>query len=55
MTREDDIDRRQRQLRQREAAQALGAFLRTVDRKPAEQDRALIEASNDIALRDACW
>jgi hypothetical protein len=44
-----------RELRQREAAQALGAFLRAVDRKQAEQDRALIEASNDTALRDASW
>lgn len=41
--------------RQRAAAQAYGEFLR---RRTAEQiadDRALIESSNDIALRDAKW
>jgi hypothetical protein len=49
------IERRERPLRQRTAAQAFGEYLRTAGREQAEKDRALIEASNDIALRDAAW
>jgi hypothetical protein len=44
-----------RRARQRAAAQAYGDYLR---RRTAEQrasDRDLVEASNDIALRDAEW
>lgn len=44
-----------RRARQREAAEAYGTYLR---RRTAEQradDKALTEASNDIALRDSQW
>jgi hypothetical protein len=43
-----------RRARQRAAAMAYGEFLR---RRPADQAEAaaLIESSNDIALRDAQW
>lgn len=44
-----------RRLRQREAAQAYGAYLRQRTAQQIEDDRALIEASNDIALRDSQW
>jgi Arc/MetJ-type ribon-helix-helix transcriptional regulator len=44
-----------RRERQRAAAQAYGEYLRR--RTPGEvaDDQALIESSNDIALRDAQW
>ncbi len=44
-----------RRQRQRDAAQAYGVYLK---RRPAQEsadDVALIESSNDIALRDAQW
>jgi hypothetical protein len=44
-----------RRARQREAAQAYGAFLRERSVRQQADDRALIEQSNDIALRDAQW
>ena len=45
----------ERRARQREAAEAYGAFLRGRSAQQVEQDRALVESSNDIALRDAEW
>ncbi|WP_432839796.1 hypothetical protein [Dactylosporangium sp. CA-092794] len=44
-----------RRERQREAAQAYGEYLRRRSAQQAEDDRAMIEHSNDIALRDAQW
>ncbi|WP_127502084.1 hypothetical protein [Actinoplanes solisilvae] len=44
-----------RRERQRAAAQAYGAFLRRRSPEDVEADRALIESSNDIALRDSAW
>jgi hypothetical protein len=44
-----------RRERQREAAQAYGAYLRERSAQQYEDDRAMIEQSNDIALRDAQW
>jgi hypothetical protein len=44
-----------RRARQRKAARAYGAFLRTRSPEEREPERLLIESSNDIALRDAEW
>lgn len=44
-----------RRTRQREAAQAYGEYLRRRTAQQIEDDRTLIEASNDIALRDSQW
>ncbi|MEU4163260.1 hypothetical protein [Actinoplanes sp. NPDC026670] len=44
-----------RRLRQREAAQAYGRFLRERTPEQADADRILIESSNDIALRGTEW
>jgi len=44
-----------RRARQREAAQAYGAYLRERSAQQRDDDRAMIEQSNDIALRDAEW
>jgi len=44
-----------RRERQRAAAQAYGEFLRRRTIEQVAEDRALIESSNDIALRDAEW
>ena len=44
-----------RRARQRAAAQAYGAYLRHYGTPQIANDQALIEASNDIALRDAQW
>jgi Arc/MetJ-type ribon-helix-helix transcriptional regulator len=44
-----------RRARQRVAAQSYGEYLRRRPAERAEDDRALIEDSNDIALRDAQW
>lgn len=44
-----------RRARQREAAKAYGEFLRQRSGQQAEDDWALIETSNDIALRDSQW
>lgn len=44
-----------RRARQREAAQAYGEYLRRRAAQQNEEDRALIEESNDIALRDSQW
>lgn len=44
-----------RRQRQRTAALAYGEYLRSLNPEQTADDRALIEASNDIALRDAQW
>ena len=44
-----------RRARQRAAAVAYGEYLRQRNADQAETDAALIESSNDIALRDAQW
>jgi hypothetical protein len=44
-----------RRARQRAAAQAYGEFLRDRTAEHIEAETALIEASNDIALRGAEW
>ena len=44
-----------RRTRQRAAAQAFGEFLRGRTPEQVEQDRMLIESSNDIAVRDSAW
>jgi hypothetical protein len=44
-----------RRARQRAAAQAFGEYIRTRTPQEIERDRALIESSNDLALRDATW
>jgi hypothetical protein len=44
-----------RRARQRAAAQAYGEYLRGRTPQQVADDNALIESSNDIALRDAQW
>ena len=44
-----------RRARQRAAAQAYGEYLRQRTDRQLADDHALIETSNDIALRDAEW
>jgi hypothetical protein len=44
-----------RRARQRAAAQAYGEYLRRRTAQQVDDDRTLIESSNDIALRDAEW
>ena len=44
-----------RRARQREAAQAYGEFLRRRTAQQVEDDRMLIESSNDVSLRDSQW
>jgi Arc/MetJ-type ribon-helix-helix transcriptional regulator len=44
-----------RRAQQRAAAQEMAAYLRRRSVQEIEDERALIEASNDIALRDAEW
>jgi hypothetical protein len=44
-----------RRVRQREAAQAYGDYLRRRTAQQIEDDRMLIESSNDISLRDSQW
>lgn len=44
-----------RRARQRAAAQAYGEYLRRRTGQQIADDRALIESSNEIALRDAEW
>ena len=41
--------------RQRTAAQAYGEYLRQRTAEQVEDDRRLIESSNDISLRDSRW
>lgn len=45
----------ERRARQRAAAEAYGEFLRRRTPEQVAEDRALIEASNDVALRGAEW
>jgi hypothetical protein len=42
-------------VRQREAAQAYGRYLRRRSAQQLADETALIEASNDVSLRDAQW
>lgn len=44
-----------RRERQRAAAQAYAEFLRHRSAQQIEDDRSLIESSNDLSLRDAEW
>jgi hypothetical protein len=44
-----------RRTRQREGAQAYGEYLRRRTAQQIEDDRTLIESSNDISLRDSQW
>jgi hypothetical protein len=44
-----------RRARRREAAQAYGQYLQRRSPQQVADDTALIEASNDISLRDAQW
>jgi hypothetical protein len=44
-----------RRARQRAAAQAYGEYLRQRTAQQIEDDRALVESSNDVSLRDAEW
>jgi hypothetical protein len=44
-----------RRARQRAAAQAYGEYLRQRTAQQVADERSLIEASNDVALRDAQW
>jgi hypothetical protein len=44
-----------RRARQRAAARAYGEFLRTRTARQVTEDTALIEASNEVALRDSEW
>ena len=44
-----------RRARQRAAAQAYGEYLRGRTQQQIDADAALIEASNDIALRGSEW
>ena len=44
-----------RRERQRSAAQAYGEYLRRRTTQQIEDDRTLIESSNDISLRDSQW
>lgn len=41
--------------RQRAAAQAYGEYLRGRSPQQIDEDAALIESSNDMALRDSQW
>jgi hypothetical protein len=47
--------REARRAHQRSAAQEYGAYLRHRTPEEAENDRLLIEISNDIALDDSRW
>jgi hypothetical protein len=51
----DNASAAARRARQREAAQAYGEYLRRRSAEQAEDDRLMIEHSNDIALHDAQW
>jgi hypothetical protein len=44
-----------RRARQRAAAHAYGEYLRAQAQQRTEEDVALIESSNDIALRGSEW
>ncbi|MDG4769947.1 hypothetical protein [Solwaraspora sp. WMMD792] len=44
-----------RRARQRAAAQAYGEYLRQRTAEQSADERDLIEASNDVALRDSQW
>lgn len=44
-----------RRARQRTAAQGYGEYLRRRTAQQIADDQALIESSNDIAVRDAEW
>lgn len=44
-----------RRARQREAAQAYGLYQRRRTASQIEDDKILIEGSNDISLRDSQW
>ena len=44
-----------RRERQRAAARAYGEYLRQRTAQQVEDDRMLIETSNEIALRDSQW
>jgi hypothetical protein len=44
-----------RRARQRRAAQTYGEYLRRRTAQQIKDDTALIESSNDIALRDSQW
>jgi hypothetical protein len=44
-----------RRVRQREAAQAYGRYLHRRSAQQFADETALIEASNDVSLRDAQW
>jgi len=44
-----------RRARQREAAQAYGEYLRRRTAEQIQEDRMLIESSNDLSLRDSQW
>jgi hypothetical protein len=44
-----------RRTRQREAAEAYGAYLNRRTSRELTADTVLIESSNDIALQDAQW
>ena len=44
-----------RRVRQRAAARAYGDYLRGRTAQQIADDHALVETSNDIALRDAEW
>lgn len=46
---------RARRARQRAAAQEYGEYLRQRSAQQRAHDEALIESSNDVALRDAEW
>jgi hypothetical protein len=45
----------ERRARQREAAQAYGLYARQQEALRAPQEMALIESSNDVALRGSEW
>ncbi|MDG4767050.1 hypothetical protein O7632_23555 [Solwaraspora sp. WMMD406] len=44
-----------RRARQREAALAYGEYLRQRTAQQVADERSLIEAGNDVALRDSQW
>jgi hypothetical protein len=44
-----------RRVRQRDAAQAYGRYLRRRSAQQVADDTELIEASNDVSLRDSQW
>jgi hypothetical protein len=44
-----------RRVRQRDAAQAYGRYLRRWSAQQVADDTELIEASNDVSLRDSQW